>query len=536
MLGSVQLLESARAAAESTRGGGGLSLEEAGFFSFPPENLLTMVAPWFFGNDATGQGPFDFLYWGRALFWETSFFLGTCTLILLLIGITRGRGSSRRIVLSLGALFVLLMFGSHTPFFSLLFEFLPGFSHFRGHGKFDFVATIYLAHLAALGLDAWSREPPRFSRWTLVAAGMGLATLAAAVVVRTTAGGPAGGMIGALGRYIAESGESFIAGDVYANPQFVSQAAAQAANSLIFGGLFLLAAASVSLLRRRRHRAVELLAWLAILELFVFARMTRQSFDMRTVLEPAYLDQVQVSLEEHERIWLQDGDVNGPMSSGLNNIWGYDPHNNRRYLELMRMLHESRPGVSEGLLRMLRTRLVLTPDAGGTYSIREVLDPLERFQLVSDFRIVRDLEKRASILTRRNFDPRETVLVEVRPAPEPQPGSAGDTLTVLADDGIDARLSISLQSPKLLLVTDTYSDGWRIRGEGNASQDEYAIQPANHALIAVALEAGSHELELAYAPAAFRLGVWISSTSLVAWLVAAGLLFRRAGAFEVAPR
>jgi hypothetical protein len=428
------------------------------------------------------------------------------------------------------------MFGSHTPFFSPLFELLPGFSHFRGHCKFDFVATVYLAHLAALGMDAWNEESPRGWRWPLVAAGMGSASLVIAAISRTTADGPSGGLVGALGRKVAGTGESFIGAEVYANPNFVSQAAVQAANSLTFGGLFLLATAAVMLLRRRSRRSMELLACLAIAELFLFALLSRPSFDMRTVVQPAYLAQVRASVKGHERIWLEDGDVNGPMSSGLNNISGYDPHNNRRYLELMRILHESRPGTSEGLLRMLRTRLVLTPDDTGGHSIREITNPLGRFQLVSEYRIADNLDQRTSMLTRRKFDPRREVLLEVRPSPEPQSEEAGDTLGVVEDDGISASLRIRLQSPKLLLITDTYSDGWRLSGSGSTSQKEYVIQPANHALMAVALEAGNHELELAYQPTAFRVGAWSSATSLLAWLIAAGLLVSRSTPSAAIPR
>lgn len=67
-LTSAQLFTGLEATRESIRSGK-LPFEYAAMFSFPPENLLTLLAPGFFG-DMRSQ-----TYWGRCYLWETSLFL-----------------------------------------------------------------------------------------------------------------------------------------------------------------------------------------------------------------------------------------------------------------------------------------------------------------------------------------------------------------------------------------------------------------------------------------------------------------------------
>ena len=65
---AVQLWSGLNASGEGTRQGG-VPFTFAAMFSFPPENLLTVLVPGLFG-DMTG-----FTYWGRCYLWEMSAFL-----------------------------------------------------------------------------------------------------------------------------------------------------------------------------------------------------------------------------------------------------------------------------------------------------------------------------------------------------------------------------------------------------------------------------------------------------------------------------
>ena len=69
------------------------------------------------------------------------------------------------------------------------------------------------------------------------------------------------------------------------------------------------------------------------------------------------------------------------------------------------------------------------------------------------------------------------------------------------------------------------SPAWRARSLEGAA--DYEVLPANHALMAVALDAGRHRLRLEYAPAAFRTGAAVSALAWAAWLLAIVALQRR---------
>ena len=149
---------------------------------------------------------------------------------------------------------------------------------------------------------------------------------------------------------------------------------------------------------------------------------------------------------------------------------------------------------------------------------------MPRFQLIGEARVVTDRDDRLRALLAPEFDPRRTVLLE-RASPVAltgvtpngsiqQTGSSTDHFDFVAET----------EQPALLLITESYSTGWRIvpMGDAKQPQPDYTILPANHALMAVPLAPGRHHLRLEYSPFAFRLGAWVSGFSLTAYLLAAG--------------
>jgi uncharacterized membrane protein YfhO len=99
----------------------------------------------------------------------------------------------------------------------------------------------------------------------------------------------------------------------------------------------------------------------------------------------------------------------------------------------------------------------------------------------------------------------------------------------LADSSTD-HLTIRAELPHaaLLLITDSYSAGWRATPLPGSIQRSYQVLPANYVLRAIPLAAGSHRLRLEYAPLAFRAGVWVSLASLIVYLMFCGWWIRQA--------
>ena len=166
-LSAVQLLEGFHAAAESVRSHG-TTLAFAAKFGLPPENLLTALAPNFFGSPSIHR------YWGRWQFWEMNVFFGVTGLVMAGYGLARGprfrvwNGAAVALVL------LVMAFGPYSPLFKPLYWYAPGFSHFRGWSKFSYPAVLLLIAVAATGFDVRLRRGVRSSRGGFLLLGLGL--------------------------------------------------------------------------------------------------------------------------------------------------------------------------------------------------------------------------------------------------------------------------------------------------------------------------------------------------------------------------
>ena len=114
------------------------------------------------------------------------------------------------------------------------------------------------------------------------------------------------------------------------------------------------------------------------------------------------------------------------------------------------------------------------------------------------------------------FDPGASVVLEGEEVPEVAPDDRADDEVAVVDEAPERiRLRARLGGAGVLVVADTYFPGWEARVDRRPS----AILRANYAFRALALAAGAHDVELAYRPRSFRIGVALSLAGLV--LVAA---------------
>ena len=96
------------------------------------------------------------------------------------------------------------------------------------------------------------------------------------------------------------------------------------------------------------------------------------------------------------------------------------------------------------------------------------------------------------------------------------------------DEGTDHLiLDVSLPDPAILLITDTYSTGWRALEVGPNAPASYAVLPADYVVRAIALPAGSRRLRIEYSPLGYRAGRWVSGISLALFLVVVAVHTRR---------
>jgi len=528
-IAAVQLMTGLAASSETTRAGG-VPYNFAASFSFPAENLLTLVAPGFFGGDT------HVAYWGRWYLWEMSLFVGVGGCVLAGYGAMRGKDGGGRTAAVLVVLLVWLALGVHTPLFKLLYFWMPGFNNFRGTSKFLFQASLFLALLAGMGFDTLLKNaltpvahPPRRLVIVLLTAGVliGLASF----WIRGSATAGASGHWGHLMAMVEATQEPFLAPEKYIDSAFIRDAGNRAASSLLLCGGLCVLLSSLLFLSRFSNKAVYGVALLAIVEVVAFARLNRETFSLAATREPA----VQSFLAEHPGDYriLKTPLANSAMSTGAQDIWGYDPILLGRYAEFIAWTQGQKADEAtmyvdfsrlHPLYHMLRCRYVVMGE-GAALRIGELQNappPLPHLLLVRDWAVIKERNAIFAALSTPGFDTSRKVILETEPDLQPTQGKAAGTARVVDASTDHLTIEADLPQPALLVVTDSYSSGWRCLPLAGSVQRQYQVLPANYVLRAIPLMAGRHRLRLEYAPAAFLIGRGISLVALTLYVVALG--------------
>ena len=517
-LAAVQLLTGFQATSETVRDRP-LSFELAKYFSFPTENLVTLLAPGFFG-DMIHQP-----YWGRWYLWEGTAFIGVLGLVLAVYGAFKGNLTGKRALLVTAAVAALLALGDNTPLFGLLFDWLPWFDRFRGAGKFMFIAALILVLFAASGLDVLLRErsAPRGAAWVAGAAALalgGAALMLQSIDLRPLAGA------------VLRSGETYLEHSRYSDAGFLIASRGFAALALTIAAGTLVVAAGLLLWARKQSRAALLLGLLAVAEVFAYARLNRPSFESAHILLPELREFLARNPGDYRILNLAR--PNSALSLRAYDAWGYDPGVTRRYAEFMawsadepernipdvvfRRLHP--------LLTMVRVKYVVVIDKNVMTIHPGATPPLGRLVLVGSHQ-VRAGRAVLDAMGAPGFDPAREVILESEPRPAPVPGETPGRARILREGSDFMEIEAELERASVLLVTDAWTPAWRAVPLDAGDTRRYDVMPANYALRAVPLEAGKHHLRLEYAPAAFRIGLIVSALASLAWAAAALLLWRR---------
>ena len=537
-LSAVQLFEGLHASGESLRSKG-LTVGFAGSFSFPPENFLTFIVPGFFGNGVTGS------YWGRHYLWETCPFIGISGVVLALYALFAVR--NRQVWTCAGVAVVLfaLALGRYTPLFEPLYHHAPGFNKFRGWSKFIYPATLFVVMLAATGFDALLRRKAAPLALGVTLLGCALALGSAGLWADWSA------HLGSADS--PEPWESWLQGTLYTGESintaegYLEPPSAQAAARFAAGSLWIAAASCLALgaaffAGRRWRAALFVVPAIAVAELLVFALPLRVTFDDA----PARRGAVARFLASHppgDGRLLDLEDANGGMTSGEDDLWGYDPGVNRRYAELFAVTQQIGPEDATQDLQfhqepdlyatLLRCRAVFGLSHDDDEEIvPHVFDPALVAPHVMLVPQVQVIAKADAILQAMvpPFDPRATVILESPPEPPPAEHPAPGKATVTAETTDSLTIEADLPDAAVLVITDTYSDGWQarslLRPSAGSAQTVYHVMPADYCVRAIPLASGHHRFLLEYRPAAFLIGAWVSAISVLLYAVAVGRVLR----------
>ena len=327
-------------------------------------------------------------------------------------------------------------------------------------------------------------------------------------------------------------------------PPFTQAAAKFAGTALWMAAASCLALAIAFYAGRRWRLALYAVPVIALTEVLLLALPTLLTFEYA----PYRRLSVAMYLLAHP---IGDGrlldleDQNTGMTTGEDDLWGYDPGVSRRYAEFFALTQHLHPEDATQDLRfhrypeiyatLLRCRYIFGFGEGDIDKIAfHSFDPAlvaPHVMLVPQVRVIAAGEQvlRAMVPP---FDPRTTVILETAPDPSPADHPALGKVTVTAQTTDSMTIEADLPDPQILVVTDTYSDGWKARsllraGEGSG-QTIYHVMPADHCVRAIPLAAGHHRLLLEYRPTAFLIGAWVSGISLLLYVAAVGWVWWRA--------
>jgi len=544
----------------ANQGKGGLQREEAMMWSLPPEEALALVVPGLFGLSRQEGGdqprPDQTYYWGRMFFTQTASYFGLLPWLLLPLPLLfrNDRVTTAALIAVIGGL--LFSMGKYTPFYQILYDYLPGINRFRVPKMMLFMTALGLAVLTARGIDLLRddrlRDAVRMQRWVwwVLAFPLGLALLL--VIEKVFGAALRNWMMDWLAqptRYQA-GGAGMVAQRWFTIEQETGLALAQAS---------LLALLLLALVRRR------LAAWLGICGLLLvltadlwrvnrwFLVLTDPPVRNEAALTPAMQwikEQGQGSRPRTEPVEVVKGQDNevplyrtlplgerDPMAfvaAGIPVLFTANAVQKVRWQEYLdRLTLQSRmPDIMN--LRWLvydqslyeqqhhfgeRYRKVFSD---GKEVVLENQQVLPKAWLVTSVEQEADQAKRLQRMLAHDFDPARLALVESAPLVPLTAADQAGTVQVQSYAPAAVLLSAEVTANSLLVLGEKYHQGWKAFVDGKSVESV----PVNHILRGIYLTPGKHTVEFRFDPLPFKIGKWLTLGSFALFALVAAWEWR----------
>ena len=529
-IAAIQLMPTERLLHETIRSQAGISLATS--FSFSPSHLILLAFPYLFGN-SYAVAPFDTLYRGDWNLTELAGYPGLAALVLAAAGWPRLRRDPRAVALGITSLGALVLALGRSTGLGALMSFTPVYGQLRAWGRYTVVVDLAVAVFAAYGVahlrSATSAARAQVLAWTTFAA------LALMAVVVPFVPGVHKFAVGGIEHVFAVGVPLMAAG---------------------------LAAASTLLIPRCRRLGLFLCCLLVVADgalsfgAFFEWRHSPSPTDARSLYSPARPPPWGWRGSKRGEIsrFLFAGRLSQAMNpyfpqvtdlKGIHSASGYDPLLSRRYSEVVGGLVESgwmnRPGQflrhRSPVLDILRISTVLAPldqaprrrPTWFSSSVR--VGDLVRYTyqprmpsayLVGRVHRVTAVEAEAAAVGSRPFD-RRTALIERDCdvcARLDRGGFVGPVTSVQWGTN-DVEMNILARRPAFLVVSESWSPGWRATIDGHAA----SVLRTNALVLGVPVPRGHHRVRMTYDPPGLRAGALVSSGTLAAFALVPFLLF-----------
>ncbi len=522
----------------ANQGKGGLDLEEAMSWSFPPEELATFAIPGLFGfSRQEGGGNSDTIaayYWGRMNFTQTTDYLGLLPWLLAPLPFIFRRNRYTWLAGGLVVAGITFSLGKYSSIYWFLFEHFPGINHFRVPKMMMFIPLFGLGILAAQGIDILSGDEDgrsrglKWYRYGLIAVPVSILGLLATQIL-------------AEGSWMSMLEEMIIQPTRYQQgPELIAQRWQNVLQETGWaaGVAAFMALALWGIIKRwfPLRFAPLILVTLFLVDVgrinakFMLTQPVPTA--LRAPLTPA-MAFVKRDIGPYRVLPMNNVDPMTFVSNGIPVMFTSNPVQMWRwqlfldgfnfgssmpdFMSVKYLIYESKQYEQEKVqMGDHFVPVYRTPD--GKEIVLQNSRVFPKGWLVPAVAVIDDVKKITGILANPAFDARSTALVESPPpfpmavvgGPSPNPGQ----VTVTAYENTRVSIKTQVETNALLVLGDKFFTGWRATVDGR----DVPLVPVNLVLRGLYLTPGEHAVTFIFDPLPFKIGKWLTLTSFVFFL------------------
>jgi hypothetical protein len=558
-------LQGEKKAASSSAGvdkSGGLDWNYATQWSFSPGEMITFIAPAWFGYGkmplalAGSDTPVE-TYWGQMPFTDCANYTGIVVFVLAIIGIfalwKRDRLVAPLAIISVFAL--LLSFGGTMPvLFGPMFHFFPMFNKFRAPSMALVLMQLSFPIIAALMLEeifkVWknrdrdeSAQLEKYFKYAMYAAAVLLVIF---LVGR-------GGFEGGLKSDMAKSGKL-----PSENGQLFDDLASIALNDAAIGMMFALVICTGVFLffKKNVFSPVVLGLGIFVLSAIDLWRVDNRRFDVttRTDYENVFADHDYVNFMKQDKSLYRVFDYGAAMSNvtvswGMQTIAGYHAAKMRSYQDVVDVTGDGNGNAIANpfMWNLLNTKYILANGAfsndrvhfvpvfqsrepaqsengkpGQPMVVWENTQVLPRVFLANRYEVKQPLDM-LHAMHDGTFNPREVVFFDKQPEglgvlPGTPIDSVREHAEVTSYKNESVEIKATAAADRLLFMSDTWYPDWTATMDGKT----VPIYKADYSFRAIRIPAGSHTISLTFYDPHYTTGRMVSLSANI--LAIAGLI------------
>ncbi len=507
----------------------GVSLKFANVGAFPPENFITFILPYFFGTMKN--------YWGKFNYSEGCVYVGILPLILFSFSFFLKKNRYVYFFALLAILSGILMVGSETPLYPLLWH-LPVFNSIRAPARFAYLLTFSISILAGFGFSCLISKRIKIKGILRISYLLLILVLGSIILLNIT------GIEKFLPQGLSEQGIECLQEDIVSF--FI----------LITLSLIILIFWFKEKLGLINFKFLILLFIIIDASLFWFKGIppTTKISKLSAISTPSTADFLVQDKKIYRILSVYPGRVNlfskekDPDVTLIKlltpnfNLCSHIQHMNmilglicvKDWLDVVKIFCKGTPETINQqevipliiknlpLLNLFNVKYILftldinddrfrTVFEDNGVKIIENKEVLQRTFVVHNFKVIKEKEKVLEELGRREFNPRQYVILEKDPLLNTNSNpTASSTTKIINYRNEEVVIHCSMKDSGFLVLTDIYYPGWQVYIDNRKGK----IYRAYHTFRAVYLEKGNHIVKFRYEPLSFKIGMWISLLTL----------------------